>query len=123
MLGIGGGPDGFTLALGNDLEVAKFSQVDIRAFFYGAYAFGRKEDDGGTNFSTRTTASSGSLKMGGALRLLASKGMIISVLMGYSWTLQVPLVVEVGPNGTDTYREHSGYFTNAPIIGFAISAR
>ena len=123
MLGIGGGPDGFTLALGNDLEVSKFRQVDIRAFVYGTYAFGRKEDDGGTTFTTRTTASSGSLKMGGALRLLASKGMIISVIMGYSWTLQVPLVVEVGPNGTARYREHSGYFTNAPIIGFAISGR
>ncbi|HEX2617211.1 MAG TPA: hypothetical protein VHL57_06690 [Flavobacteriales bacterium] len=123
MFGLGGGPDGATIALGNEACLFRSGWFEARAFGYWANAFGRDEQDEFSQGYRTLTESSRSLKLGGAIGVYTSKDLCFAVRAGYSWALNVPLVTKETPTGTSTQPSDDPYFSDGLLFGLSMCAR
>ena len=123
MFGLGGGPDGATIALGNEACLFRSGWFEARAFGYWANAFGRDEQDEFSQGYRTLTESSRSLKLGGAIGVYTSKDLCFAVRAGYSWALNVPLVTKETPTGTSTQPSDDPYFRDGMLFGLSMCAR
>jgi len=120
VFGLGGGPDGATIALGNEVRILAHRRLELRAFAYGSYAFGREEVDEFNSGYVKTTESSRSVKLGGSVILHTNLDVAFSIRAGYSFALDVPMVTEERPTGTTSHPADAGYFSNALLLGAGV---
>lgn len=120
-LGLGGGPDGASVAIGNEVIVLRGERLGARGFAYWNYAFGRDESDEFSPGYRTITDASRSVKVGGTCMYRLGSDCSLAVRAGWSWALDVPTVTEQRPGSTSSHPSDDPYFSDALILGGGIT--
>lgn len=119
--GLGGGPDGGSLAVGNEVMIVQGDRVKVRGFVYWNYAFGREENDEFSNGYRTVTDPSRSLKVGASFNFHTGPDCSFALRAGWSWALDVPTVTEEKPSGTVSHPADDAYFSDALLLGGGVT--
>lgn len=117
--GLGGGPDGATIAVGNEVRLWRTQRFGLQGWGYWNYALGRVQEDEFTSGYRTTTDPSTSLKAGVSFLVHTNSDLTIALRAGYSWALDVPLVTVERPTGTSSAPSTDGYFSDSYVLGVA----
>lgn len=120
-LGLGGGPDGASVALGNEVIAVNGDRIEVRGFAYWNHAFGREVSDGSSAGYRTVTDPSRSLKAGASLNIHTSVDCSFALRAGWSWAQDVPEVTEETPGGSVTHPSDETYFSDALLLGGGVT--
>lgn len=119
VLGLGGGPDGATIAVGNEVRIWRTQRTGLQGWGYWNYAFGRVQEDEFVSGYRTTTDPSTSVKAGVSVLVHTNTDFTIALRAGYSWALDVPTVTVEKPTGTSSAPSTDGYFCDSYVLGVA----
>ncbi len=120
VFGLGGGPDGATIALGNEAWLWRQGRFGARGWAYWNHAFGREESDEFNSGYRTITEQSTSIKAGASFTLRTNNDMSVVLSTGYSWALNVPKVTVERPSGTTVTPSTDPYFGDQWILGASV---
>ncbi len=119
--GLGGGPDGASVAIGNEVVIVYQERIGVRGFAYWNYAFGREEEDEFSKGYRTITEPSRSVKVGGSFSFSTGPDCSLGLRAGWSWALDVPTVTEETPGGTVSHPADDAYFSDALLLGGGVT--
>lgn len=119
VFGLGGGPDGATVAVGNEVRVWRTQRIGLQAWGYWNHAFGRVQEDEFVSGYRTTTEASSSIKAGASFLVHADASLSFALRAGYSWALDVPTVTVERPTGTTSSPSDDAYFGDRYVLGVA----
>jgi hypothetical protein len=119
VFGLGSGPDGATVAVGNEVRVWRTQRTGVQAWGYWNYAFGRMQEDEFVSGYRTTTEASSSIKAGASFLVHTDASLSLVLRAGYSWALDVPMVTVERPTGTTSAPSDDAYFGDRYVLGVA----
>jgi hypothetical protein len=119
VFGLGGGPDGATIAVGNEVRVWRTQRTGLQGWGYWNYAFGRVQEDEFVSGYRTTTDPSTSVKGGVSFLVQTDTNLSIALRAGFSWALDIPMVTVQRPTVTTSASSTDGYSSDSYVPGVA----